>query len=122
MQSWQIELAQWMADYYFSPFYKVLKLMLPERLWAPSSTEIPYTLLYERTNEPIPARLGPKAQELIKLFAQQKSYSRKELESFSLQTLKSLETKGLLKKVKGSIATTEASQKNSPQSASPTKP
>lgn len=33
LEPWQIELAEWMSVHYFTPFYKVLKLMLPERLW-----------------------------------------------------------------------------------------
>lgn len=33
LKPWQIELAQWIADYYMAPLYKVLKLMIPKGAW-----------------------------------------------------------------------------------------
>lgn len=102
LEPWQIDLAQWIAEHYFAPLHKVLKMMLPQKLWKAES-KVPYTQTFERTKEPIPAKLGEKQSELIKIFEQRKRVARKDVSEFSLATLRSLEKRGLIHEVTGEI-------------------
>ncbi|MFA5843192.1 MAG: primosomal protein N' [Candidatus Gracilibacteria bacterium] len=102
LNSWQIQLATWMANYYFSPLYQTLKIMLPPSVWNPKK-KTPYTIYYERTDTPISLKLGQKQLELIKLFDQHPRLSREALQAFSSATLKSLEQKNLIQKSQGEI-------------------
>ena len=106
LESWQIELAQWIAHHTMAPFHKVLKMFLPQTLWGDKIT-IPYQIAFERTIQPIQGTLGEKQGELIKLFEQKKQLNRKEIADFSLATIRSLEKKGLIKEIQGKIQGTQ---------------
>jgi primosomal protein N' (replication factor Y) (superfamily II helicase) len=114
LSSWQLELANWVKDYYYSPLYKVLKIMLPKKVWQEKSN-IPYEIYYQRTELARPEKLGKKQDQLIKLFDQEKIISRKTLREFTLNTLQSLEKKGLIKQTKGEIRTLQIDEIKSNQ-------
>jgi primosomal protein N' (replication factor Y) (superfamily II helicase) len=100
---WQLELAEWVADYYFAPLYKVLKMMLPKKMWEPERGT-PHEMAFRRTNIEAPEKLGAKQTEVLAQFESSKTLSRKELGEFSLATLRSLVKKELLEEVIGEIA------------------
>ncbi len=108
---WQLELAEWMADYYFAPLYKVLKMMLPKKLWKPNSG-IPHEKAFVRTTMEAPKKLGSKQQAVLALFTEGQQLSRKKLGEFSLATLRSLEKKGLIKETTGEIKGINLKTKN----------
>ncbi|HCW32259.1 MAG: primosome assembly protein PriA, primosomal protein N' [Candidatus Peregrinibacteria bacterium GW2011_GWF2_39_17] len=102
LNPWQIELAKWIADYYFAPLYQVLKLMLPRKLWIQNPV-IPYQIVFERATAPLLSPLGKKQQEVLNLFKRKSCLSRLELGRFSLITLRSLVKKGFLIERRGDI-------------------
>lgn len=107
LEPWHIELAQNVAETTITPFHKVIKMLLPQKLWQ-GAHAIPYDILFERTNQAVSGKLGTKQHELIKLFEQQKVWERSDLREFSRATLNSLIKKGLLIEKKGTIQGTES--------------
>ena len=102
LADWQIKLAQDLASYYHCPFYKILKLMLPGKLWR-AKRAIPRIKMYKKTGNKLTGHYGPKQSALIKLFKQRNQWSRTELKEFSLATIKSLIKKGWIREFEGEI-------------------
>jgi primosomal protein N' (replication factor Y) len=107
LEGWQIELAHWVSQHYMAPFHKVLKMLLPQKLWGEKS-KIPYDVTFQRTDEQVNGKMGTKQAELIKLFEQNKTLKRKEISEFTLATIRGLEKKGLIKEIQGSIQGTQS--------------
>lgn len=100
---WQLELLKWISDYYFSPLYKVLKMMLPKNLWKISSG-IPHETAFKRTSLNVPTKLGSNQQKILALFEPEQTILRKNLNEFSLISLRNLVKKGLLEETIGKIS------------------
>src|SRR3989338_4877541 len=111
LEPWQIDLAEWITYHTMAPFHKVLKMLLPKKLWR-EKNHIPYQIAYERTEQSIPKKLGGKPHELIKLFEHKKILLREEIKGFSQSSLRGLETKGLLRKVQSDIRGTQTETMN----------
>lgn len=91
----QIALAEWMSEYYLAPLYAIFKIMLPGKVLDPENA-IPYAKVYERTELSVTGKLGTQQDRLIKKFDQDKVLHRADLPDFSVTTLKSLVSKGLI--------------------------
>lgn len=103
LSPWKLELTEWIADYYFSPLYKVLKMMLPKNLWKVSSG-IPHQTAFKRTSLSAPTKLGSTQQKILSLFEHKTAILRKDLNEFPLSTLLNLVKKGFLKETIGKIS------------------
>lgn len=106
LETWQIELARSVARTTFTPMHAVLKLFLPQQSWK-GPRAAPYERHYERTETPLPDRLGQKQRDVIERLEREGPLARNTLDTAPLKRL--LELK-LIRESRGGIQGTQHHQ------------
>lgn len=102
--SWQIEMAQWMSDYYICPLYKTLDLFLPRYVWQEKQEDwVERTITISLRSAQV---RGTKEKKVVALLEEKDRTFveiKKNIPTISLPYLRTLEEKGVLSLIKGDI-------------------